>query len=59
MKTCERVYAHRDGNQTVCGLPATYVAYHEAIPFCDECLHDCMQDASPEEQATVRKLESE
>lgn len=53
---CEAVHTSRDGSQRDCGKPATYAAYLPPIFFCDDCLHDCMEDASPEEQSTIRKL---
>lgn len=56
-RTCEAVHATPDGDQHECGKPATHTAYWgPPIAFCDECLHDCMQDASPDEQATITKL---
>lgn len=56
MKTCERIFASPDAPQRVCGKPAEYEAYGDTY-FCGDCLHDCMEDASPEEQETVKKLE--
>lgn len=53
---CQAIHATRDGDQHECGKPATHTAYDPPIYFCDECLHDCMEDGSPEEQATVKKL---
>lgn len=44
----------RDGDSHACGKPATHSAYSPPIFFCSDCLHACMEDASPEEQATVR-----
>lgn len=56
-KTCEAYIPIPDGNQHICGKPATHSAYLDPpINFCDDCLHACMEDASPEEQSTVVKL---
>lgn len=54
--TCQAAIATPDGDQHECAKPATHSAYEPPIYFCDECLHECMEDASPDEQATVKKL---
>lgn len=59
MKTCQAIETSRDTcEQRECGKPATHTAYQgEAlIHFCADCLHECMQDASPDEQATVQEI---
>lgn len=56
MRTCQAVIAARDGDQHECGVPAKFLAYDPPTYFCAEHLHDCMQDASIEEQATIREL---
>jgi hypothetical protein len=54
---CQAVITDRDTQeQHECGKPATHAAYEPPIYFCDDCLHDCMEDASPDEQSTVRKI---
>lgn len=48
-----------NGNPTAnCGKPATFSAYNGTVFYCDECLHNTMEDASPEEQASVEELPS-
>ncbi len=54
---CQTVITDRDTqDQRECGKTATHTAYDPPIYFCDECLHDCMEDASPEEQSSVKRL---
>lgn len=55
---CEAVISvsPETGEQKECQKEATYSAYDGTVFFCDECLHDCMQDASPEENASVKCL---
>jgi hypothetical protein len=54
---CQALLTDRDTQeQKECGKPATHAAYEPPIYFCDDCLHDCMEDASPDEQSTVRKI---
>lgn len=54
---CQAVQTDRETQeQRDCGKPATHSAYDPPIYFCDECLHQCMEDASPGEQKTVKKL---
>lgn len=56
-KRCQAVFTEREtGEQRACGAIATHTAHIPPIPFCDSCLHDCMEDASPEEQATVKVI---
>lgn len=48
---CQAIHTDREtGDQK----PAIFSAYAKPIFFCDECLRECMEDASPEERATVR-----
>lgn len=54
--TCKAILTEPDSEQRECGRTATHTAYIPPIHFCDECLHDCMEDASPDEQATVQKI---
>ncbi len=44
------------GDQFQCEEEATFQAYEPPIYFCSDCLHDCMEDASPEETSTVKRL---
>lgn len=53
---CQAVFTSRDAEQRECGKPATYAAYLPPIFFCYDCLHDCMEDASLEEQSSVLYL---
>jgi len=42
-----------------CNKPATHHVICLDKNLCDECLHDYMQDASPEEQASITDLPTE
>lgn len=44
MRTCERIFTTPpDGDQRVCGLTATHLAYGDT-PLCSDCLHACFED---------------
>jgi hypothetical protein len=50
---CKALDVCRDtGAQRECGKVAICIAYGD-LPLCDDCCHEIMQDASPEEQSTV------
>lgn len=56
--TCEMTEVNRDtGDQRDCGKPAKYLAFDPPVALCEECCHLAIEDASPEEQATLKPLE--
>lgn len=56
--TCEMTEVNKDtGDQRECGKPAKYSIFDPPVLLCDECLHFALEDACPEEQATLKPLE--
>lgn len=56
-RRCQCIQTNRDDcSQRPCGKPATHSAYDPPMYLCDECLHEIMQDASPEEHTSIKKL---
>jgi len=54
MKTCQGNVFDKNGKiKGMCGKPATWSAYIPPIYFCQQCLHDCMEDESPEVQESA------
>lgn len=56
--TCEMAEVNRDtGDMRQCGKPAKYLAFDPPVAFCEECCHLAMEDASTEEQATLKPIQ--
>lgn len=57
MKTCEAVVSLPMNHMRSCGKKAEFEVYDPPILLCSDCMHSCMEDASPEDQATLKRID--